>query len=114
MNVNSVAHNRPDINCGDSYKTSLAQAVRAGLVDEATTVDTAVARALHGRFEVGEFDPPSSNPYTSIGIDAVGSEAHMRLARKAAQESVVLLKNEGQQLPLKVKAGLKVAVSGGR
>ena len=77
----------------------LLEAVQHGLVTE-SEVDAALRRVLRIRFRLGMFDPPDSVPYSSIGLSAINSPAHAALALKAARESIVLLKNENNFLPL--------------
>ncbi|MCX6537687.1 MAG: glycoside hydrolase family 3 C-terminal domain-containing protein [Acidobacteria bacterium] len=98
-----------DLSCGDTYK-SLVESVKLGLITEAD-IDVAVRRLFTIRFRLGMFDPPASVPYAQIPYATVDSPAHRRLALQAARKSIVLLKNEGQLLPL--KAGYKtIAVIG--
>ncbi len=87
-----------DLACGPEYQ-SLPDAVRQGLVAEAA-VDSGVARLYRARFRLGMFDPPARVPYAAIPPDVVDSEQHRALAREAARESIVLLKNDGGLLPL--------------
>jgi beta-glucosidase len=89
----------------DSVKTALAQ----GLLAE-SDVDNSVRNILTVRFRLGEFDP-NGGPYGGITMDAVNTPASQRLARQAAGEAVVLLKNAGRALPLSGSAK-KVAVVG--
>ena len=83
-----------DLECGGAevLRNNLADAVKKGLVSE-ETVDRAAYRVLRGRFRLGEFDPPDMVPYNSISPDVIGSPEHQALALRAAQESMVLLKN---------------------
>jgi beta-glucosidase len=98
-----------DTNCGDSYK-SLVQAVHEGLIPE-SAIDQAADRLFTARMKLGMFDPEGSVPYNNIPFSADDSAAHRALAGKAADESMVLLKNENHTLPL--KPGLKtIAVVG--
>lgn len=87
-----------DLNCGAVYAV-LPTAVERGLLDEAA-IDRAVTRLFHARFRLGMFDPPEMVPYAAIPPDVVNSPAHRALALQAARESIVLLKNEGDLLPL--------------
>jgi beta-glucosidase len=87
-----------NLNCGNSFP-SLAEAVERGLVSEAE-IDASLATLLATRFRLGLFDPEEGNPYAAIPIDVVASPEHRALARQAARESLVLLKNKGGFLPL--------------
>ncbi|NKY24032.1 glycosyl hydrolase [Cellulomonas denverensis] len=91
---------------GDAYLAPLAERIRAGLTDEAI-VDRAVLRVLAQKEELGLLDPEAyaGEPPTELDLDPV---EHRALARLLAQESVVLLSNDGV-LPL---AARKVAVIG--
>jgi beta-glucosidase len=86
-----------DLECGSVYR-SLTAALAQGLVRE-QDVDTAVRRLMLARLRLGMFDPPERVRYAQIPYAVNQSEAHDRLARRMAQESVVLLKNDGL-LPL--------------
>ena len=76
----------------------LPAAVQKGLIDE-NQVNTAVTRELTMRFRLGLFNPPDKDPYSKISIDEVDTDQHRALSLKVAQESIVLLKNDGL-LPL--------------
>lgn len=82
-----------DVECGGVYK-NLPGAVKRGDVKE-SDIDVCVKRLLKGRFELGDFDPDSIVPWTSIPMSVVGSVKHRELARKMAREQMVLLKNNG-------------------
>ncbi|MEA2174022.1 MAG: beta-glucosidase [Blastocatellia bacterium] len=88
-----------DLTCGNEYK-SLIPAVKAGLITEAL-IDRSVKRLFEARFRLGMFDPPEAVPYSRIRFEENDSAAHRELAAKAARESIVLLKNENNILPLK-------------
>ena len=77
----------------------ITDALHRGLVDE-SHVDAAVRHILSVRFRLGEFDPPELNPYAATTADVVNCVAHQQLAREAARGCVVLLKNDGDLLPL--------------
>ena len=87
-----------DLACGREYG-SLVAAVKQGLISEAE-IDVAVKRLMTARFRLGMFDPPEMVPYAQIPFSENDSEAHRALALKAARESIVLLKNDKNTLPL--------------
>jgi beta-glucosidase len=86
-----------DLNCGCTYE-HLPAAVERGLVTEAE-LDESLGRLFAARLRLGMFDPPERVPFSRIPFDVVDSAEHRRLARRAAQESLVLLENDGT-LPL--------------
>jgi len=88
-----------DTTCGDEY-VALVKAVHDGLIKE-TQIDTAVKRLFTARFRLGMFDPPTSVPFSRIPFSENDSPQHRELALLAARESMVLLKNRDQVLPLK-------------
>ncbi len=73
-------------------------------------IDDAVRRVLRAKMELGLFEDPHVDPGEAERTN--GSAEHRALARKAAEEAVVLLKNEGPILPLKKGASKSVAVIG--
>lgn len=77
-------------------------ALERGLIGE-HHIDTAVRRLLAMRRELGEFDP-EDDPYAGLGPEHVDTPAHRELAREAAEQAVVLLKNDGL-LPLSAHGG---------
>jgi beta-glucosidase len=98
-----------DLNGGPCYN-KLLDAVRQKLVSEAE-IDVAVRRNLTLLSRLGIFDPPEKVPYSRIPISVNDSLQHRAVALQAARESIVLLKNENQCLPLK-KDLHKIAVIG--
>ncbi|MBN2549847.1 MAG: glycoside hydrolase family 3 C-terminal domain-containing protein [Anaerolineales bacterium] len=91
-----------DLNCGETYP-ALLQAVRQGLIDEAT-IDLSLERLFTARFRLGMFDPPESVPYAHIPYAVNNCAEHRQLALQAGRESIILLKNDGL-LPLSLEAG---------
>jgi beta-glucosidase len=91
---------------GDAYLAPLAAAVRDGVVDEAL-VDRAATRALAQKAELGLLDTDFEEaPPTTVDLDG---QEHRRLARQLAEESIILLTNDGT-LPLEQPG--RVAVLG--
>jgi beta-glucosidase len=88
-----------ELNCGSVY-LALLDAVEQRLISE-DIIDRAVKRLFTARFRLGMFDPPEQVPYTQIPYEIVDSPEHRELALRAARESIVLLKNEDDLLPLR-------------
>jgi beta-glucosidase len=84
-------------------------AVKKGLLGQ-IDIDRAVEHLFTARMRLGMFDPPESVPYAQIPESEIDSAAHRQLALKTAQESMVLLKNDGI-LPL-AAPGKKILVVG--
>ena len=82
-----------DLNCGRpwAYK-NLSEALEQSLVTE-SQLDATVARSLELRVSTGMFDSTDDQPYTRIGIDALGSKVHRDLAYNVAVRGMVLLQN---------------------
>ncbi len=88
-----------DLGC-DHVFNEIPEAIRRGLITEAD-VDRALERTLGTRFKLGMFDPPEEAPFASISPDVVACEEHRQLAYRTATETVVLLKNKDNILPIK-------------
>ncbi len=88
-----------DLNCGRTFE-SLKEALAEKLISE-KEINMALQRLLLARFKLGMFDPPQQVPFNAISPTVVDSPEHRRLALQAARESLVLLKNENDLLPLK-------------
>ncbi len=84
------------------------EAVQQGYLPE-SSVDTALIRLFTARIRLGMFDPPATVPYMNIDEKQLDSPAHRELARRIANESMVLLKNDGV-LPL--KSAKRIAIIG--
>jgi beta-glucosidase len=94
---------------GDPVEKAYSDAVQQGYLPE-SVLDTALIRLFTARIKLGMFDPPDRVPYTKIDEKELDSAEHRQQARRLANESMVLLKNDGL-LPL--KSGIKrIAVVG--
>ena len=87
------------------FEQLLLAEVNAGRVSMAR-IDDAVSRILRAKFQLGLFEHPFAS---ADNVDQVGSDAHRELARKAVAESQVLLKNDGDVLPLADDGDIYVA-----
>ena len=97
-----------DVECGSVYG-SLPEAVAAGLITE-EQVDVSVRRLLKNRFELGDFDDETLVPWKRIGPEVIASKEHKQLALDMARESMVLLQNRNNLLPL--SKDMRIAVLG--
>ncbi|MBD0400657.1 glycoside hydrolase family 3 C-terminal domain-containing protein [Flammeovirga sp. EKP202] len=88
---------------------ALDDAIKEGLMTEAD-LDVSVGRLLRLRFMTGDFDDPALNPYSKIPSSVLECEDHKKIALRAAEEAIVLLKNDNA-LPLQ-KSSDKLAVIG--
>jgi len=98
-----------DLDCGREY-ANLVEAVHQGLINE-QAIDTAVTRLFVARFRLGMFDPPAAVRWAQIPISVLDQPSHRTLALQVARESMVLLKNARNLLPLRRDLGT-IAVIG--
>ncbi len=122
-----------DHNYYDSYKDAVAHAIKAGIdsitddkekscaaireaLDEGLLseqdLDKALINTFRVRFRLGEFDPADQNPYANLPESKLCAPEHGQLSLQAARESIVLLKNENNALPLNKEKLNSVAVIG--
>lgn len=98
-----------DVELTDKFTyTGIPEAIKSGLTTPAA-LNNAVLHILKLKLKLGLFERPYFNPNHT---DKVGSENHAALALKAARQSMVLLKNDNNLLPLDPKKYKKVAVIG--
>ncbi len=101
-----------DLECGDEvYIQPLLNAYKQKMVS-AADIDSAAYHVLRARMLLGLFDDPSKNPYNKISPSIIGSPAHQALALEAARQSMVLLKNKNNILPINTKKIKSIAVVG--
>ena len=100
-----------DVECGYGYAyRSIPEAVHRGLISEAE-VDKHVIRLLEGRFDLGEMDDPALVEWSKIPYSAMSTKASANISLDMARQSIVLLQNNGNILPLKKNAE-KITVIG--
>jgi len=102
--VSAALKTGTDLVCGlkAQERTAILKAVQQGLLAEAD-LDRILHRLFTARFRLGMFDPPAMVPYSQIRPEENDTEAHRQFALKVARESIVLLKNKDNFLPLKQK-----------
>ncbi|MBD1393373.1 glycoside hydrolase family 3 protein [Mucilaginibacter glaciei] len=100
-----------DLDCSSVLQNDVIKAVQQKLLTE-KEVDVALGHVLKTQFKLGFFDDAAKSPYYSYGADSVHNTQHIDLARKAAQQSMVLLKNSNNLLPLKENSFSSVMVLG--
>ena len=100
-----------DVECGFGYAyDKLDDAVKNGLIKE-KDIDSSVVRVMTQRFELGEMDADALVPWTKIPSSVINSTAHQQLALQMSRETMTLLQNNNDILPL-AKHGHKIAVVG--
>jgi len=101
-----------DVECQwtDHIYKKLPEAVSKGLITE-EEINKHLLRVLIGRFELGEMDDDSLVAWSKIPISVVNNDEHRKLALEMALESMTLLQNKDNILPLK-KSNNKIAVIG--
>jgi beta-glucosidase len=107
--VDAVMHGT-DVECGTSVYYTLLNGVKNGLIKEAQ-IDISLKRLFMIRYRLGMFDPPSMVKYAQTPASVLESPEHKAHALKMAQQSIVLLRNQNNTLPLS-KTIKKVLVLG--
>lgn len=88
-----------NLDCSTILQDDVIKAIDQHLLTE-KEVDESLSVLLRTEFKLGFYDDPDQNPYHNYGADSVHNDAHIALARKMAQQSMVLLKNDNNILPL--------------
>lgn len=91
-------NNGCDVNCGCMFP-NLLDAVRGGYVDE-ERLDEAVTNLMECRMKLGMFEERGAVPFDAIGYEQVDTDENKAVNLEIARKSLVLLKNEGNLLPL--------------
>lgn len=107
--VDALLHGT-DVECGRQVYKKLLDGVQQGLISEAQ-LDVSVKRLFAIRFRLGMFDPPADVPFAETTDKVLEAPEHTTHALKMARQSIVLLKNENNTLPLR-KNIKKIAVLG--
>lgn len=100
-----------DLSCGNEHRKHLQNAVDRGLITE-DIIDRAVIRNLTSLFRQGIFDEKGSTPWDGYGKEHINSPENHAMAVDMANDTIVLLKNEKNLLPIKTKGLKKVLVVG--
>lgn len=88
-----------DLDCSSILQNDVIKAINQKLITE-KEVDERLTELLRTEFKLGFYDEPQKIPYHNYGADSVHNVSHVALARKVAQQSMVLLKNNNDVLPL--------------
>lgn len=100
-----------DLSCGVEHKTSLLSAVEKGMISE-DVIDRALIRVMTTRFRLGLLDDADRVPYNKIGKECICSEEMRKAAVDMADDTIVLLKNERNLLPVDRKKVKRILVVG--
>lgn len=115
--VKAVLSAGMDIDCGWPMNDVLTKANLLPLLEDGELdpklIDTALIRLYSVQMRLGMLDHPTDVPWANYtNAENVNTPAHQALARQAAEQGLVLLKNEHNSLPLKQGSRLKIAVVG--
>lgn len=100
-----------NLDCSNLLQNNLADALKQELLT-VKDIDTALAGLFRTQMRLGFFDNPAQNVYGKLGAESVHTTQHIQLARKVAQQSMVLLKNDKNLLPLDMKKYGSIMVLG--
>lgn len=100
-----------NLDCSSVLQTDVAEAVKQKLITD-KDVDAALSPMLLTQFKLGFYNDPKQSPYYSFGADSIHNAGHINLARLAAQQSMVLLENKNNLLPLKSNLYSSIMVVG--
>jgi beta-glucosidase len=88
-----------NLDCADLLQKNVIAAYNRKLLTD-KEIDSSLGNLFRTQFKLGFYDEKKLLPFTSLGEESVHSAADVQLARKAAQQSMVLLKNDKNLLPL--------------
>jgi len=99
-----------NMECGSILQSEVLEAINKGLITE-NDVNNSLKEALKTQVKLGFFDDNKTNPYAAYDADSVHNNYHVSLTCKAAQQSMVLIKNNGV-LPLQKDKYPSILVTG--
>ncbi len=99
-----------DVECAGPVYKQLPESVRKGLISE-EKINESLMRVLIGRFDLGEMDEDAIVPWTKIPVSIINNNEHKQLALEIARESMTLLMNKNNVLPVS-NSVKKIAVLG--
>src|ERR1700761_7962839 len=88
-----------NLDCSTILQNDVIKAINQKLITE-KEVDQRLTELLRTEFKLGFYDDPNTVPYHTYGADSVHNASHIALTRKVAEQSMVLLKNNNNLLPL--------------
>lgn len=88
-----------DLECGPILQQDVMKAINQKLLTQ-KDIDSALSQSLKSEVKLGFFDDSTTSPYKTYGADSIANDYHRALARKMAQQTMVLLKNDNNILPL--------------
>jgi len=88
-----------NLDCSTLLQKDLMEAVKQNLITP-SEIDKSLTQLLKTQFKLGFFDKNKTSPFSSYANDSIHNKAHIDLARRVAQESMVLLKNDKHILPI--------------
>lgn len=100
-----------NLDCSNMLQDDVMKAIHQKLLTK-EEVDSSLAGILRTQFKLGFYDATARSPYSKYGADSVSNAYHIKLARKMAQQSMVLLKNDKNILPLDKKKYSAIMVAG--
>jgi beta-glucosidase len=100
-----------NLDCSNLLQTDVMKAVQQNLLTK-NEIDSALAPILRTQIKLGFYNDPSTSTYAKYGEDSVANNYHKMMARKMAQQSMVLLKNDKNILPLDKNKYGEIAVVG--
>ncbi|RWY48043.1 glycoside hydrolase family 3 N-terminal domain-containing protein [Mucilaginibacter gilvus] len=100
-----------NLDCSGVLQSDVEEAVKQKMIST-KDVDLALTPVLLTQIKLGFYNDPKLSPYYTFSADSIHNQAHINLARAAAQQSMVLLENKNNVLPLKKEAYKSIMVLG--